>query len=135
MRRAVFSVLLLTISPCACRERRDAPLPLTDAEWKQYVEFPEYSQPTFKRVDYTHPNSNAHLLLQRAAELHQQGDLDKAVQVLKNILQKVDTNYHGEAYAALAKVLNDQGKFDLADRSMAKSNRVYNEGLAQWTLF
>ena len=46
------------------------------------------------------------------AETHQDGDLEKATQLLKNIL-KNDAN-HGEAYAALAKVLNDQGKYELA---------------------
>ena len=66
---------------------------------------------------------------------NQQGDLDKTVQVLKVLVQKADTKYHGEAYAALAKVLDDQGKHELADRAMTKSNRIYNDNLAKWTLF
>ena len=59
--------------------------------------------------------------------------MEKATQLLKNIL-KNDAN-HGEAYAALAKVLNDQGKYELADKAMAKATRVYNDGLARGSLF
>ena len=41
----------------------------------------------------------------------------------------------GAAYAALSKVLNDQGKYELADKAMAKATRVYNDGLAKGSLF
>ena len=34
-----------------------------------------------------------------------------------------------------AQVLNDQDKYDLADRAMAKVTRLHNDGLAKWNLF
>ena len=55
----------------------------------------------------------------------------------RDVLRRHQTNdaNHGEAYAALAKVLNDQGKYELADKAMAKATRVYNDGLARGSLF
>ena len=137
LRRLLPVLLLAAPSPAAGGEAADSHVPrsLTDEEWRQYLEMPPYVQPSFQRMDYSTPGSNAHILLQRAAELHQDGDYEKTVQILKGLLQKADQMYHGEAYAALAKVLNDQGKFELADRAMGKSNRLYNDGLAQWSLF
>ena len=109
------------------------PAPLTDKEWHRYLNNPSYEQPKWPRNDDT--MSTAHLLLQRAASMHQKGDLDKTIQILKNLLQKAGGEYHGEAYAALSKVLHDQGKHELADRAMAKATRINNDGLADWHLF
>ena len=105
---------------------------LTETEWKYYLKPHAHEQPKWKRDDYT--TSSAHLQLQKVAQLHQEGDLDKAVQILKTIVQKADAEHHGEAYALLSKVLSDQGKYELADRAMAKATRIYNEGLKDWSL-
>ena len=78
--------------------------PLTESEWlTRYLAVPTYDQPTWARHDYS-SSSSAHLLLQRAAVLHQQGQLDQTVQILKSLLQRAEQQHHGEAYAALAKV-------------------------------
>ena len=127
---ASWPLLLLFVVPLSWAAEQ--PLtPLSEAEWRQYLETPPYEQPKFKRYDYT--QSTPHLLLERAAQTHQQGDLDKTVQLLKQLLRSEPN--HGEAYAALAKVLNDQGKADLAERAMAKATRIHNDALAHWTLF
>ena len=60
--------------------------------------------------------------------------MDKTVQLLKTVLQRQASEYHGEAFAALAK-LADQGKHDLADRAMSKATKIYNEKLAAWSCF
>ena len=36
---------------------------------------------------------------------------------------------------ACEQVLNDKGEHELADRAMAKATRIYNDGLAQLSLF
>ena len=77
-------------------------------------------------------SSTLHTLLQRAAQIHQEGDLDKAVQVLKQLLRQEPN--HPEAYMALAKALNDQGKYDLAAKASAKATRIQNDRLAEWSL-
>jgi len=94
---------LLLLLGLACGQRA---VPLTDTEWLgRYTAVPTYDQPTWSRTnDYSSPSSG-HLALQRAAVLHQQGQLDATVQLLKSVLQKADaSHHHGEAYAALAKV-------------------------------
>ena len=127
---------LASVPSCALADSAPTrPAPLTESEWRRYVDFPPYAQPKWAREQQQHgTTSSAHLLMQRAAEMHQQGELDKTVQILKSVLQKAGQEYHGEAYAALSKVLHDQGKHDLAERAMTKATRIYNEGLAQWTL-
>ena len=72
-------------------------------------------------------------MLERAARLHQNGDFDRAVQEYKKAIVQDPKN--GEAYASLSKCLYDQGKILLADKAMAKSIRVYNTALSQWSLF
>ena len=67
-------------------------------------------------------STKLHVLLQSATQLHQSGELDQAVGELKKVLRDDSSNL--EAYSALAKVLNDQGKFDLADRAMAKARKL-----------
>ena len=123
--------LLAFVLALLVRGEDAAPSLLTEAEWRAYLETPAYEQPKWLRHDYT--MSTPHLLLERAAESHQQGDLEKTVEILKSVLRSDPE--HGEAYAALSKVLNDQGKPDLADRAMAKATRIYNDGLAKWRAF
>jgi len=108
--------------------------PLTDQEWKRYLDSTPYSQPAWPRPQ-SPSDTKAAQLLQRAAEFHQQGEMDKTVQLLKTVLQRQASEYHGEAFAALAKALADQGKHDLADRAMSKATKIYNEKLAAWSLF
>lgn len=91
----------------------------------------EYRQPSWDRRDES--GSQLHALLQQAAQHHQNGDLDAAVQTCKKAIQQDPKN--GEAYASLSKVLNDQGKYDLADKAFAKATRIYNTQLAQWSLY
>ena len=74
-----------------------------------------------------------HALLESAARLHQQGALDRAVQDFKKAIQQEPKN--GEAFASLSKCLSDQGKYELADKAMAKATRINNEALASWSLF
>jgi cytochrome c-type biogenesis protein CcmH/NrfG len=105
--------------------------PLSELEWNRYLQPATHSQPIWPRHDYT--MSTPHVLLERAATTHQQGELDKAVQILKQLLRSHPNN--GEAYAMLSKVLTDQGKHQLADRAMAKATRIHNDELAQGSLF
>ena len=129
-------VLLLGLLLAPAHARTEASLaPLSELEWKRYLDNPPYVQPKWPRPPDYGSTSTAHLMLQRAVESHQQGDLDKTVQLLKSVLQKQAPEYHGEAFAALAKALDDQGKHDLAERAMSKATRLYNDGLAQWSLF
>lgn len=72
-------------------------------------------------------------MLQQAAQLHQDGELDRALQQYKKAIKEDPKN--GEAYASLSKCLNDQGKFDLADKAFAKAMRIYHAKLAAWSLF
>jgi len=88
-----------------------------------------YNQPTWERRDL----SSTHVILQRAAVLHQQGDLSAAVEEYKTVIRKDPGN--GEAYASLSKCLNDQGKHELADKAMAKATRLRHDANSQWTLF
>ena len=109
----------------------DAPLqPLTATELRSYAYPTTYEQPAWDRRDFS--SSTLHTLLQRAAQIHQEGDLDKAVQVLKQLLRQEPN--HPEAYMALAKALNDQGKYDLAAKASAKATRIQNDRLAEWSL-
>ena len=91
----------------------------------------EYTQPTWDRRDTS--KSQLHTLLQQGAQLHQDGDLDKAVQTYKKAVQQDPKS--GEAYASLSKVLNDQGKHDLADKARAKAVKINNAALHAWSLF
>ena len=129
MRQLFFCALLCT----ALTSAADSPTPLTEAEWRHYLDVPPYQQPKWHRRGNPGSGNQPNAQLRRAAETHQDGDLEKSIQLLKNIL-KNDAN-HGEAYAALAKVLNDQGKHELADKAMAKATRVYNDNLAKGSLF
>ena len=74
-----------------------------------------------------------HALLERAARLHQSGELDKAVQAYKSAIKKDTSN--GEAYASLGKCLSDQGKYELANKAIAKATAINNEHLKEWALF
>ena len=105
LHRAIIIVLLAAAGAVrASGAGEEVPLkPLTDSEWRRYLSIPPYAQPTWTRQDLT-TSSNAHLLLQRASQMHQQGDLEKAVTLLKSVLQKTGQEYHGEAYALLSKV-------------------------------
>jgi len=87
-----------------------------------------HSQPSWDRRDGMESSP-----LQRAAVLHQEGSLDKAVQQLKALIK--DDTANAEAYTLLAKCLNDQNKHSLADKAMIKANRIRNEALSQWGLF
>jgi len=71
--------------------------------------------------------------MQQAAQLHQVGELDSAVQAYKKAIQQDPKN--GEAYASLSKCLNDQGKYDLADKAFAKARRIHHAALSAWSLF
>ena len=91
-----------------------------------------YEQPSWdRRADADAPT--VHALLESAARLHQQGALDRAVQDFKKAIQQEPKN--GEAFASLSKCLSDQGKYELADKAMAKATRINNEALASWSLF
>jgi tetratricopeptide (TPR) repeat protein len=89
-----------------------------------------YDQPTWDRRD--EEKSELHTLLQNAAVLHQDGEMEQAVKLLK---QAIKLKPHGEAYATLSKVLADQGKYDLSDKAMVKATKLHNEQLASWSLF
>ena len=126
-------VVATLLALCSSEMAETVPASLTESEWRRYLEVPPYQQPKWHRRGNPGTGNQPNAQLKRAAETHQDGDLEKATQLLKNIL-KNDAN-HGEAYAALAKVLNDQGKYELADKAMAKATRVYNDGLARGSLF
>ena len=121
---------LLLLLPLA-RGEDSSLAPLTDREWRRSLEIPAYEQPKWARRDLT--SSTSHINLQRAADYHQKGDLEKTVKLLKNVLKNEPE--HGEAYATLAKALDDQGKPDMAMKAQAKATRIHNERLAQWSLF
>ena len=113
------------------------------------MDYGEYRQPTWDRRDdkksqvwsattgggYRLPDvkmnvrgaSQVNSLLERAAVLHQDGELEKAVQLYKQVI-KIEPL--GEAYATLSKVLADQGKHDLSEKAMLKATRLHNEQLA-----
>lgn len=90
-----------------------------------------YKQPAWDRKD--EGGSQLHALLERAARLHQEGKLDKAVSAYKAAIKQDAAS--GEAYAALGKCLYDQGKDELAEKAFAKATRLYNEQMAHWSLF
>ena len=115
-------VVATLLARCSSEMAETVPASLTESEWRRYLEVPPYQQPKWHRRGNPGTGNQPNAQLKRAAETHQDGDLEKATQLLKNIL-KNDAN-HGEAYAALAKVLNDQGKYELADKAMAKATRV-----------
>ena len=71
-------------------------------------------------------------ILERAAVYHQDGELEQAVQLYKQVIK---LQPHGEAYATLSKVLADQGKNDLSEKAMRKATKLHNEQLASWSLF
>ena len=137
MRSAALLALL------SCSLAKVPPLePLSDAELRQYSQWPmhQHVQPDWDRgevqmadnpdVAATRKTSEQ---LQKAAQQHQDGEIDQAVQVLKQVLKQEPNN--AEAYASLSKALNDLGKFDLADKAMAKATRLRNEALSAWSLF
>ena len=71
--------------------------------------------------------------LEKAARLHQDGDLDQAVSILKSVVKS--SPQHAEAHASLSKLLFDQGKSSLAEKAMAKATKLNNDKAAQWELF
>ena len=71
--------------------------------------------------------------LEKAARLHQDGDLDQAVSILKAVVKS--SPQHAEAHASLSKLLFDQGKTSLAEKAMAKATKLNNDKAAQWELF
>ena len=71
--------------------------------------------------------------LEKAARLHQDGDLDQAVSILKSVVKS--SPQHAEAHASLSKLLFDQGKTSLAEKAMAKATKLNNDKAAQWELF
>ncbi len=71
--------------------------------------------------------------LEKAARLHQDGDLDQAVSILKAVVKS--SPQHAEAHASLSKLLFDQGKSSLAEKAMAKATKLNNDKAAQWELF
>ena len=71
-------------------------------------------------------------ILETAARSHQDGDLEQAVRLYKQVIK---LQPHGEAYATLSKGLADQGKYDLSDKAMRKATKMHNEQLASWSLF
>lgn len=89
------------------------------------------TQPSWDRRDES--GSQISLLLQRAARLHQEGELERAIADYKRLL-KSDPS-HAEAYASLSKCLADQGKHDLADKAMVRATRLNHAALAKWSLF
>lgn len=95
----------------------------------------DYKQPQWaRRADSLKgTEQQVHERLQLAAQLHQDGELEKAVTTYKQVI-KMDPN-SGEAYASLSKCLADQGKMTLADKAMSKATRIHNEQLASWSLF
>ena len=91
-----------------------------------------YTQPSWDRRVGADA-SPVHALLENAARLHQQGDLDLAVKDIKKAIQHEPKN--GEAYALLSKCLSDQKKYDLADKAMSKASSIHNEALSNPSLF
>ena len=84
-----------------------------------------YARERMRRAATT---SQVHSLLEQAAVLHQEGELEKAVQLYKQVI-KIEPL--GEAYATLSKVLADQGKHDLSEKARLKATRLHNEQLAR----
>ena len=116
--------------------------PLSDDELRQYSQWPmhQHLQPEWDRGEVQQADNpdvaaarKTSEQLQKAAQQHQEGEVDQAVQVLKQVLK--DNPNNAEAYASLSKALNDLGKFDLADKAMAKATRLRNEALSAWSLF
>ena len=90
----------------------------------------EYKQPTWDRGT---TDSQVQSLMQAAAQLHQDGELDDAVKNYKQVVQKEPKN--AEAYESLSKVLYDQKKDDLAHKAHAKAVKIHHAMLAKQTLF
>ena len=67
------------------------------------------------------------------SDVDQDGDLDQAVSILKSVVKS--SPQHAEAHASLSKLLFDQGKTSLAEKAMAKANKLNNDKAAQWELF
>lgn len=108
--------------------------PLTDAELAAYSLATTHPQPMWQRdpagvcSSAAHsgaPTCKMHALLEQAAQLHQVGDYDGAIDALKKVLK--DDAGHIEAHASLAKVLDDQGKLDLANKARAKARKAAHE--------
>ena len=124
---AVFLLACFAVGTEAYAETPDqlGPLPVD-----RYMPQP-YKQPSWDRRDSS--GNQVHRILQEATKAHQNGDLDGAVKLFK-AASKLDPK-QGEAYTGLAKVFADQGKDDLAEKAMAKATKLYNEQLANWSLF
>ena len=119
--------------------------PLTDAELRAYATPARHPQPMWVRdagvcASEAHaraPACKVQTLLEGAARLHQDGDLEASVDMLKKVLKEdahlEHIHMHGknhahiEAYASLAKALDDQGKFSLADRARTKARQAAHE--------
>jgi hypothetical protein len=119
--------------------------PLTDAELRAYATPARHPQPMWVRdagvcASEAHaraPACKVRTLLEGAARLHQDGDLEASVDMLKKVLKEdghlEHIHMHGknhahiEAYASLAKALDDQGKFSLADRARTKARKAAHE--------
>ena len=107
---------------------------LTDAELAAYSLATTHPQPAWQRdpsgvcssaAQAGAPTCKMHRLLEQAAKLHQEGDLQAAADALKKVLR--DDAGHIEAHASLAKVLDDQGKLDLANKARAKARKAAHE--------
>jgi Flp pilus assembly protein TadD len=92
-----------------------------------------YAQPQWHRRCDRCAGSEVHAILERAARLHQDGELEEAVQQLKAAISKDPKN--GEAYASLGKALHDLGKPDLAEKALVKAKRIHHQGLQSAGLF
>jgi Tfp pilus assembly protein PilF len=90
-----------------------------------------YEHPAWDRRDQA--GSRVHALLEKAAQLHQAGELEEAVKALKQAIGFDKQN--GEAHASLCKLYSDLGKPDLAAKAMAKATKIHNQQLAAYSLF
>ena len=99
------------------------------AQFAAAVESPGSSHLTWNRGS----TKKDDVQLEKAARLHQDGDLDQAVSILKAVVKS--SPQHAEAHASLSKLLFDQGKTSLAEKAMAKATKLNNDKAAQWELF
>ena len=122
------------VAGIAVQSTSSALAPLTDAELRDYATPAKHAQPKWIRdvsgvcaseAHASAPTCKVHTLLEGAARLHQDGDLEAAVDMLKKVLKEDSGNV--EAYASLAKALDDQGKHSLADRARTKARKAAHE--------
>ncbi|KAL1515807.1 hypothetical protein AB1Y20_002423 [Prymnesium parvum] len=95
--------------------------------------------------DYSHPQRGhgleglvghelqVHQLLNLATQMHDSGQLEKALSICSKVVEKDPEN--GEAFALMSKCYADKGEVAAAERAIGQVRQIYNQRLATWSIF